>query len=349
MIIETTSMTETDFTEVKKVLATPKDIIIFGHRNPDGDAIGSSLGLMHYLNKFGHQVKVLYPSDYPANFGWMKGVDDAIIFDHDEALAARAIEKAEVAFFLDFNSLSRIDRMGELVNDVDCVKINIDHHLDPDYFADYLWWKHDASSTCEMVYKFIVKLGDEDKIDVTIGECLFTGLITDTGSFKFSTNPDVYSICGNLKKIGVDDRLIQQRLFQNLDEKHLRILGQALGHRMQIFPEYRTGLIYLTRKDFDQFNIQRGDTEGIVNYLLSLQDVRMAIFVTQQPNIVKLSLRSKGSFSVQEIATKYFNGGGHLNASGGYQHAGLGKTLDKIKSILPEYKDKLNDDTLFPE
>ena len=222
--------------------------------------------------------------------------------------------------------------MGVLAKDVE-TKINIDHHLDPDYFADYLWWKHEASSTCEMVYKFIVKLGDEDKIDKTIGECLFTGLITDTGSFKFSTNPDVYSICASLKQVGVDDRLIQQRLFQNLDEKHLRILGHALNQRMQIFPEFRTGLIYLSRKDFDHFNIQRGDTEGIVNYLLSLQNVRMAIFVTQQPNIVKLSLRSKGHFSVQQIATKYFNGGGHLNASGGYMHAGLGTVLDKIKAI----------------
>ncbi len=348
MILEPTSMNPPDFTEVKQLLATPKDIIIFGHRNPDGDAIGSSLGLKHYLQKSGHAVKVLFPSDYPANFGWMKEVDDCLIYDHDEKRCTEVIEKAEIAFFLDFNSLSRIDKMGVLAKDVE-TKINIDHHLDPDYFADYLWWKHEASSTCEMVYKFIVKLGDEHKIDTTIGECLFTGLITDTGSFKFATNPDVYTICASLKQIGVDDRLIQQRLFQNQDEKHLRILGHALSQRMQIFPEFRTGLIYLSRKDFDHFNIQRGDTEGIVNYLLSLQNVRMAIFVTQQPNIIKLSLRSKGQFSVQQIAAKYFNGGGHHNASGGYMHAGLGVVLDKIKALLPEYQDELNDDSLFPE
>lgn len=342
-------MQKADFAALRKRLKKPQRIVIFGHRNPDGDALGSTLGLMYYLKQYWHDITILYPSEYPSIYSWMPGLDQVVISDLDEDRACRIIAEAQMAFCLDFSALSRIDKMGEQLSTRDIPKVVIDHHLDPEDFADYLWWDTGASSTCEMVYKFISQLGDKDKIDHPTGECLFTGMITDTGSFNHNTNPDLYRICAELKARGIDDQLIQQRLNQNFEEKQLRVLGHALAHRMRILRKYRTGIIYLSRRDFAHFDIQRGDTEGIVNRLLSIKDVRLAVFITQQPNIVKLSFRSKGAFSVQEIASKYFNGGGHRNAAGGYMHASLKAVLDKVRSILPEYQKQLNDDSLFPQ
>jgi phosphoesterase RecJ-like protein len=328
--------------ELKELLTFPKDIVITTHRNPDGDAIGSSLGLRHLLEKNNHSVTIVCPSDYPDFLGWMPGVDDILIFDTDTEDAQKAIDKAELFFCLDFNSLERIDKTGEAMMARENVKrVMIDHHLYPEPFADYILSDTTASSTCELIYDFLHLMGWTRELDRSIGDCLFTGILTDTGSFKYSTSPKLYRIVADLIETGVDDYKLQDLIFNSMNEKHLRLLGHCLANRMEILEEYQTGIITLTKDDYARFDIQRGDTEGIVNYILRLRDIKMAAFITEQPTIVKLSLRSKGDFSVQEIAQKHFKGGGHRNASGGASFIGLKATVRKFKRLLPEYKQAL--------
>jgi phosphoesterase RecJ-like protein len=327
--------------ELKSLLAIPKDIVIVTHRNPDGDAIGSSLGLYHFLNKFGHTVRMISPSAYPDFLTWMPDADRIIIYDIDPERSKEVIERADLIFCLDFNSLDRIDKIGELITPMKVYKVMIDHHLYPDPFADFMMSDTMASSTCEMIYLLIDRLGDRSRIDRTIGECLFTGILTDTGSFKYSTSPRLFRIVAELLELGVDDYLLQDLIFNSMKEKHLRLLGHCLYNRMEVLEEYQTGIITLTKEDYSTFDIQRGDTEGIVNYLLKIKNIRLAAFITEQPTIVKLSLRSKGEFSVQEIARKHFKGGGHKNAAGGASFQSLSATVRRFKKILPQYKEQL--------
>ncbi len=324
--------------ELKGKLESPKDIVITTHRNPDGDAIGSSLGLSLFLKKLGHTVHVISPSEYPAIFSWMPEAEDIIIYDLDPEDTKAKIERADIIFCLDFNALDRIDKVGELVAPQRCTKVMIDHHLYPEPFADFILSETSASSTCELVFDFVGQLGWKRYLDPDIGECLFTGILTDTGSFKYSTSAKLYCTVAELIKFGVDDYKLQDLIFNSMDEKHLRLLGHCLHNRMEILEEFNTGIITLTKEDYSNFDIKRGDTEGIVNYLLKVRNVKMAAFITEQPTIVKLSLRSKGDFSVQEIAKRHFKGGGHKNASGGYSFQSLQATVRRFKSLLPRYK-----------
>ena len=324
--------------DIKSLLQLPKDVVILTHRNPDGDAIGSSLAMYHYLRKYGHSVTVICPSEYPGFLSWMVDVDQIVVYDTDEELVQQRIEKAEIAFCLDFNALDRIDKVGDILSGQQkLTKILIDHHLHPEGFADFMISDPSASSTCEMVHEFIVSLGDQNLIDRTIGDCLFTGILTDTGSFKYGTSAKLFRIVAKLLELGVDDYELQDLIFNSLDEKHLRLLGHCLHNRMEILPEYQTGIITLTKEDYTELDIQRGDTEGIVNYLLKIKNVKVAAFIMEQPKIVKISLRSKGDFSVQEIAKKHFRGGGHKNASGGASFQPLSTTVKKFKEVLPKY------------
>lgn len=332
-----------NLTALKILLATPKNIVITAHRNPDGDAIGSSLGLYHFLRKNGHHVQIAVPSDFPDNLSWMPSVHDILVFDDDPEALSELFDKQDLVFCLDFNAIDRIDKLGALFIDKDeIVKVMIDHHLYPESFPDFILSDTTASSTCELVFRFIEMLDQKELIDVQIGECLLTGILTDTGSFKYSTSPALFKIVAYLLEVGVDDYKLQDLIFNSMQEKHLRLLGHCLNRRMEILEEYKTGIIVLTKDDYISFDIQRGDTEGIVNFLLKIKNIKMAAFIMEQPKIVKISLRSKGDFSVQEIAQKYFRGGGHKNASGGASFIGLRPTVRKFKEILPEYKEKLN-------
>ncbi|MEK7253211.1 MAG: DHHA1 domain-containing protein, partial [Bacteroidota bacterium] len=195
--------------------------------------------------------------------------------------------------------------------------------------------------TSELVYDFIHLLGDASMIDLKVAECLFTGILTDTGSFKYSTSPKVFRIVGDLLELGVDDIRIQSLVFNSLEEKHLRLLGHVLNNRMEVLDEFRTAIITLSKQDYERYEIVRGDTEGLVNYLLQMKKVKLAVFIHEQPTITKISLRSKGDFSVQEIAKNHFKGGGHKNAAGGYSYIGLRPTVSKFKEILPLYQEQL--------
>ena len=328
--------------KLKALLDFPRDVAIATHRNPDGDAIGSSLGLYHFLRQMGHTVHVLCPSEYPEDFSWMEGVEKMVIYDVDPEESKRVVEQAELIFCLDFNGLDRIDKLGELIAPLRAPKVMIDHHLYPDSFAEFVLSDTTASSTCELVVDFIKAMGGTRYLTPLVGECLLTGIITDTGSFKFSTSPKLYRIVAELVELGVDDYKVQDAIFNSLNEKTLRLLGHCLHNRMEILEEYNTGIITLSKEDYANFDIKRGDTEGIVNYLLRIKGVKMAVFIAEQPTIVKLSLRSKGDFSVQEIAKKHFKGGGHKNASGGFSFQSLQATVERFKKLLPEYQELLN-------
>lgn len=327
---------------LKQLLSTPKDIVITTHRNPDGDAIGSSLALYHYLRGLTHSVNIVSPSEYPDFLAWMPGTQDIVIYDMDQERSTKLIDQAEIIFCLDFNSLDRIDKVGELIAPQRCAKVMIDHHLYPEHFADFVLSDTTASSTCELIFDFIDLMGHKSSIDLIIAESIFTGILTDTGSFKYSISPKLFRIVGELLERGVNNQRLQDLVFNCLNEKHLLLLGHCLKNRMEILEEYKTGIITLTKDDYANFEIQRGDTEGIVNYLLKIKNVKMAAFITEQPTIVKISLRSKGDFSVQEIAKKHFKGGGHKNAAGGASFQNLRATVKKFKTLLPEYKEQLS-------
>jgi phosphoesterase RecJ-like protein len=324
--------------ELKSFLAIPKDIVITSHRNPDGDAIGSSLGLRHYLEQLGHTVRVAVPSEFPGFLDWMPGAKDVFIFDLHTDEVKNYLAKPDIVFCLDFNSLDRIDKMGEIIAPLRCRKVLIDHHLFPEPFADYVLHDTTVSSTSELVFDFICLLGDKAMITKDVAECLFAGILTDTGSFKYSTSPKLFRIVAELLEMGVEDNKIQNYIFNSLEEKHLRLLGHVLNDRLEVLEEYRTAIITLSKQDYEKFEIQRGDTEGLVNYVLQMKNVTMAAFIHEQPTITKISLRSKGNFSVQEIARQHFRGGGHKNASGGYSYIGLRPTVKKFKEILPDYQ-----------
>lgn len=326
---------------LKKLLNTPQDVAILTHRNPDGDAVGSSLGLSLFLQKNGHNVKVIAPSDYPDFLSWMPQANDIVIYDHDPEDVERIVKKATLIFCLDFNSLDRIDKAGELVDEARCPKVMIDHHLFPEPFADFMLSETTASSTCELVYDFIHLVGGKEDLDTVIGECLFTGILTDTGSFTYSNSPKLFRTVANLLEIGVDDLRLQDLIFNSMNEKQLRILGHCLYNRLEIIPEFHTGIITLTKEDYTFFDINRGDTEGVVNFLLKMRDVKLAAFIHEQPKIVKLSLRSKGDIDVQEMAKVHFRGGGHKNAAGGASFHNLSVTVRRFKEILPDYQDQL--------
>jgi phosphoesterase RecJ-like protein len=327
--------------ELRQLIRVPQNVAICSHRNPDGDAIGSALAMSLYLQQYGHTVHVLFPSEFPYEFEELPQSEDILIWDIHTEECKHVLSKKNLFFFLDFNAYNRIDRMGDYIKDLPGVRVMIDHHLYPDPIADYMYSDPSASSSCEMVYRFITGMGDIQKINPTLGKCIYTGLITDTGSFRYATNPMVFRIAADLVERGMDDTSVQDMIFNSQKEKNLRLLGHCLANRMEYWPEYRTAMIWLSKKDYEVFNIQRGDTEGIVNYMLMIRDVRLAAFIHNQPTVVKLSLRSKGDLDVQDICKKHFNGGGHKNAAGAYTHESLKNTIEKFKNLLPEYKEQL--------
>ncbi len=313
----------------------PSRVVIVTHKNPDGDALGSSLALGAVLNKLMHNVTVVLPNDFPPLFNFLPGIDKVIIGEMNPELAVAAFEKADIIFCLDFNALDRIDRFGLDVMASKAVKILIDHHIDPEPFADYIMSKTEASSTAELVYDFLVEQKLEGYIDVQIAEALYTGILMDTGSFRYATNPHVFEVAAALKRLGMDDYMLQIRLFNSMTEKQLRLLGHCLANRMELMSEYQAGIIWLDKDDYKNWAIGRGDTEGIVNYILMVRNMKMAIFVSEQQNVTKLSFRSKGNINVQEICHQYFNGGGHRNASGGQIKASVQETIARVKEIIP--------------
>jgi len=330
--------------ELKTVLSQPQNIVIVPHKNPDGDAMGSTLALYHYLTGKGHDAIVIAPNDYPDFLKWLPGDNSVLIFENDQVKAEALIQEASLIFTLDFNALHRA---GDMVNSLEAstaTKIMIDHHQQPDDYAKYIYSDVSMSSTCEMVYNFIENLDDLDKIDKDIATCLYTGIMTDTGSFRFpSTTSRTHDVISQLIAKGANNSEIHNKVFDTNSYSRLQLLGRAMQN-LKVITELSTAYISLSQDELDEFNFKKGDTEGFVNYGLSLKGIVFAaIFIeNKQDDIIKISLRSKGEFSVNEFSRAHFNGGGHTNAAGGRSHVSLEATIDNFISILPQYKDELS-------
>ncbi|MDX1470384.1 MAG: bifunctional oligoribonuclease/PAP phosphatase NrnA [Flavobacteriaceae bacterium] len=337
-------MEKNDVESVKKLISTPKNIIIVAHKNPDGDAIGSSLGLYHYLNIMGHKATVIVPNDYPEFLKWMPGTETIVNYEASKDTSDILINSADIIFTLDFNLLSRSGSMASALENSEAIKIMIDHHQQPDTYAKYTYSDTAMSSTSEMIYHFINKMGDISLVTKEMATCLYAGIVTDTGSFRFaSTTAQTHEVVADLIKKGAKNDYIHNSIFDNNSYHRMQLLGCALNN-MKVLPELKTAYITLSQAELNKYNFVKGDTEGFVNYGLSVKGIVFAaIFIENlQENIVKISFRSKGDFSVNEFARKYFNGGGHNNAAGGRSDLPLKETTEKFESLLPKYKDELN-------
>ncbi|MDD7886704.1 bifunctional oligoribonuclease/PAP phosphatase NrnA [Flavivirga sp. 57AJ16] len=339
-------MNRQDITSIKQLLSSKKKMVIVSHKNPDGDAIGSTLGLYHYLIKGNHQVNVIVPNDYPTFLKWIPGNDIILKHDSQTKNCDALIEAADIIFTLDFNALHRTGNMETVLTESDALKIMIDHHQAPDDYATYTFSDASMSSTCEMVYHFIDMLGDTDLVDTNISTCLYVGIMTDTGSFRFlSTTSKTHQIIAQLIEKGANNTEIHNNVYDTNSYERLQLLGCALRN-LKVIPESRTAYITLTQEELHKYNYKKGDTEGVVNYALSLNNtVLAAIFIEdKQEGIIKISLRSKGHFSVNELSRAHFEGGGHTNAAGGKSYLSLEDTVAKFISILPSYNKALNNE-----
>jgi phosphoesterase RecJ-like protein len=328
---------------LKEYLAEPRHIVITTHPKPDGDAMGSSLGLYAYLLLKGHQVSVITPTDYPTFLDWLPNNSDVIIYTEKPEQSQQLIALADLIFCLDFNSLVRIYDMGTYVRDSKAKKVLIDHHLEPEGFEDYRLWTISACATAQLVYEFIVNvMGERALLNQAIASCLYTGIMTDTGSFRFrSTTSNVHRIVADLIDYGADNTLIHQMVYDDFSETRLRFLGHCLLNKLEVLNEYNSAIIVITKQELDKYKISTGDTEGIVNYALSITGIRLAILIIERQDIVKLSIRSTGDFPANEICKKYFNGGGHKNAAGGFSNEKIETVREKFDLILPEFKSLL--------
>jgi phosphoesterase RecJ-like protein len=329
-----------DLASLTELLDQPRKIVITTHHKPDGDAMGSSLGLYNYLIQQGHHAKVISPTDYPEFLSWMPGNEEVIIYTENTKLSTTLIAEAEIIFCLDFNALGRINEMGVLVGESRAYKVMIDHHLEPEDFDDYRHWDINACAAAQLVYTFITeKLKHKELVNKDVATCLYTGIMTDSGSFRFpNTTATVHRIVADLIEAGANNSRIHELVYNSASENRLRFLGHCLANCLEIIPEYNTAIISVSKTDIAKFDVNTGDTEGIVNYALSIASVRLAAFIVERSDRVKLSLRSKGEFPANEICKKYFQGGGHRNAAGGQSEDTLEGTVNKFKQILPEYK-----------
>ncbi|MBK8611084.1 MAG: DHH family phosphoesterase [Chitinophagaceae bacterium] len=325
-------------------LDQPKKVVITMHQKPDGDAMGSTLGLFHFLNKLGHSCTVISPTNWASFLNWMPGCDKVIDYENNVEKADKLIDDADWIFCLDFNILSRTKRMEEKLTGTTAKRILIDHHREPQS-AVFTYGISDIekSSTAEMVYDLIIDSGHGGLIDPTIGECLYAGVMTDTGSFRFpSTKASVHKMVSDLKEKGLEHSHVHEELFDNFLESRFRFIGHVLLNRMQVFYEYNTALITIPQADLIKFNVKTGDTEGLVNYALSIQGIKLAVVIIDRGEERKSSFRSKGGFDVNTFARTYFNGGGHFNAAGGFNKESLDEVVEKFKTAIKENKDQLS-------
>ena len=325
-----------DIQEVQLLLSTPKKIAIIPHRGPDGDAMGSTLALYHFLLKNNQIPVVVSPNEFPDFLAWMPGSETVKIFEKDKENCTKILEEAELIFTLDFNALHRTGEMELVLAKLKAPFIMIDHHQKPDDYAAVTYSDTSFGSTCEMIYNFISFLGKRQDIDKTIGTCIYTGILTDSGSFRFpKTTGATHRIIAELIDLGVENTEIPTLLFDNSSFGRLQILGRALQN-MKVITEHKTAYTTLTQDELNSFNYVKGDTEGIVNYGLSIKGIHFAaIFIeNKEEKIIKISFRSQGNFDVNQFARDHFQGGGHQNAAGGKSEVSMEETIDKFEDLV---------------
>jgi len=338
-------MNEPDFLSLQELLRQPSRIALIPHKNPDGDAIGSSLAWYHYLLEEGHDARVIAPNEFPKFLKWMPGSRAVLIAERDRRKARELIEQSRIIFALDFNGLGRTGILAEWLEAAAEGRsvVMIDHHQEPEGFAELTFSDVGASSTCELSYRIIRRLLAERPMSPEIATCLYTGMVTDTGSFKYRcTSSETHRAAAHLIDRGVDNTRVHQQIFDTYSRGRLQLLARALG-QMQFRYPLRTAYTYLSQEDLDSFQFEKGDTEGFVNYGLSLEGIVFALIFIEnsEEGIIKISFRSSGSFDVNRFARKHFDGGGHVSAAGGRSTLSLRETIERFESILPEYEDQL--------
>ena len=325
-----------DIQEVQLLLSTPKKIAIIPHRGPDGDAMGSTLALYHFLLKNNHDAVVISPNEFPDFLAWMPGSETVKIFEKDKQNCTKILDEAELIFTLDFNALHRTGEMEQVLAKLTAPFIMIDHHQKPDDYAAVTYSDTAFGSTCEMIYNFISFLGKKDQIDKVIGTCIYTGILTDSGSFRFpKTTGNTHRIVAELIDLGVENTEIPTLLFDNSGFERLQLLGRALQN-MKVIAEHKTAYTTLNQEELNSFNYVKGDTEGIVNYGLQIKGIHFAaIFIeNKEEKIIKISFRSQGDFDVNQFARDYFHGGGHRNAAGGKSEETMEETIEKFENLV---------------
>ena len=324
---------------LKQFLATPKQIAIVPHRNPDGDALGSALGLYHVLKQLNHNVKVISPNEFPDFIAWLPEAENTLIFEKNFEACKSFLLKTDLVFTLDFNAFHRAgDQMGSYLSNLRKDFVMIDHHQMPDDYAKITVSDTSFGSTCELLYRFLEQLDLKKYINRQAATCIYTGIVTDSGSFKFpKTTGDTHRVVADLIDRGVDNPAVHAKLFNTSSYNRLQLLGRALD-KLKILPQHQTAYTFLTQEDLNEFNFQKGDTEGIVNYGLSIKGIDLAaIFIeNKEEGMIKISFRSEGDFDVNDFARTYFNGGGHINAAGGKSFVSLEETIAAFENALIE-------------
>jgi len=325
--------------EIIQLINEANSIVITTHKSPDGDAIGSSLALFHFLKKRGKKVKVIVPDQFPDFLKWMEASDEIIQYDKEMEESEKIISEADLIFSLDYNGLGRIGLLSEPIRASSATKIVIDHHQNPQEFADHYIVDVNSCSTAQLIYEFISGLGQLDLLDVKMGECIYCGIMTDTGSFRFpSTTSNTHKIIAHLIELGVNGSSIHQQVYDTYSDQRLRLLGYALTEKMKVFPDQKAAYISLSQQELKRFSFKKGDTEGLVNYPLSIDGIKVSVFITEKEDNISLSFRSKDNFHVNKIAHKHFNGGGHIFAAGGMLECTLEDAIKKVEAIIIQNK-----------
>ncbi len=331
-----------DLNAFKQFLSEPRKIVITTHHKPDADALGSSLAWHHYLVSKGHSSTVITPTDYPDFLKWMEGEKDVVNFEEDAELTQKLMEEADLICCLDFSALNRINELGEIVRSTSAKKVLIDHHRNPEDFADFSFWDVKRAATAELIYELIVNLGDRELLTKPIAACIYAGMMTDTGSFRHpSTSARVHEIAAEILTLGVDTSEIHRLIYDASSEDRIRFLGFALSEKLNVNRKLRTAYIVISADELKRFNSKTGDTEGLVNYALSIENVVFAAIIIDRKKAVKMSFRSVGTFSAADFASTHFNGGGHFNAAGGMTEWTLEETVKHFESLLPQYEEQL--------
>ena len=318
------------------------NIVIITHVGPDGDAMGASLGLWHFLMTLEKTPQVIVPTPFPNFLAWMPGANKTLVYKFDKEKADEHIQKADLIFLLDFNAASRMDKMADAVLASKARKVMIDHHLQPENIANIIISYPEISSTSELIFRLICRMGHFSDINLGCAECVYTGMMTDTGGFTYNSNhEEIYSIIYELIKLGVDKDDIYRRVYNTFSADRMRLMGYCLYKKMKIYPEYQAALITLTQRELHEFKYDNGDAEGFVNIPLSIQGINFTVFMREDPDKIKVSLRSQGSFPTNKFAAEIFGGGGHLNASGGESYTSLDEAVRKFEEALPLYTEFL--------
>ncbi|MCE3260249.1 MAG: bifunctional oligoribonuclease/PAP phosphatase NrnA [Bacteroidetes bacterium] len=330
-------MRKDSFLKFKTLLKKVDNIVIVTHWSPDGDAMGSSLALYHYLKALKKTATVVVPNDYPEFLQWMPGNKGVLVYEKDTAKVNKLLARAGAIFTLDFNSFKRIEKLGEVIAATSAPKILVDHHQQPDNYASLYFHDVKACSTCELVFDLIEGLGGKKLIDKKIAACLYVGLMTDTGSFRYaSVNAKTHLIISELMKTGIAPSDIHSAVYDTYSESRMKLLGYALSEKMRVLEGLPVAYISLTEEELKRFDYKKGDTEGLVNYPFAIKGIKVCALFNEGEGGVKVSFRSKGKIDVNKFARAYFNGGGHINAAGGKSYESLEATVQKFVSLAKD-------------